>query len=216
MSATTRIIKLKLLTQVALVKVETSARTLAEFKAEPSVLELGIDWSGAKLIDRASKATFDLDEAVLPAIDSLMFVTPTKTKSGGCDYSHKECLEIIKVYKNGGNAVPFNASRTSTTALNKFIDDCIDYPDLLLYDVNEDGDTFLESSSNNNKYKKDVDSILEGECGCGKDDTEDSMKTIIINLIKKFWIEESNVVELVDETTLEDIDSEAKLLEGRV
>lgn len=117
--STTRVIKLKLLTQTELVKVETSARTFAEFKKEPAVSALGIDWNSAKLIDRASKASFDLDEAVLPAIDALMFVTPTKTKSGA-DLGYKEVKAKIKEFKEKGGIVPFNYTQATTTELNKF------------------------------------------------------------------------------------------------
>lgn len=115
----TRTIKLKLLTQTSLVKVETSARTFAEFKNEPTVMELGIDWNSAKLIDRATKATFDLDESVLPSVDSLMFVTPTKTKSG--IYTYQEARQKVKEYKDNGGNVPFNYTHSSTAQLNTFL-----------------------------------------------------------------------------------------------
>ena len=62
---TSRVLKLKVLTQSELVKVETSARTFGELKKEGAVMALGIDWSSAKLVDRASKASFEVDEAVL-------------------------------------------------------------------------------------------------------------------------------------------------------
>lgn len=114
-----RVIKLKLLTQNELVKVETSARTLGEFKNELTVQNLGIDWSSTKLIDRATKASFDLDEAVLPATDALIFVTPTKTKSGA--YSYREAIEAVKTYKANGGKVNFNYTHASTKQLNDFL-----------------------------------------------------------------------------------------------
>jgi hypothetical protein len=117
--STTRLIKLKLLTQTELVKVETSARTLGELKSESIVKGLGIDWANAKLIDRASKASFDLDESVLPAIDALMFVTPTKTKSGA-DLPYKEVKAKIKEYKEKGGVVNFNYTQATTSELNIF------------------------------------------------------------------------------------------------
>lgn len=92
---TTRTIKLKLLTQNNLVSVVTGVRTLAEFKKTPEVLALNIDWESTKLIDRESKAIFDLDEAVMPAINAIMFVTPTKTK-GGIDYSLMSYSDLRK------------------------------------------------------------------------------------------------------------------------
>lgn len=114
-----RVIKLKLLTQNELVKVETSARTLGEFKNESAVQSLGIDWNSTKLIDRATKASFDLDESVLPATDALIFVTPTKTKSGA--YTYKEAMEAVKAYKTSGGNVPFNYTHSSTKQLNEFL-----------------------------------------------------------------------------------------------
>lgn len=116
----TRVIKLKLLTQTDLVSVQTSARTFGEFKEEKVVKDLGIDWSSAKLIDRASKVSFDLDESVLPAINALMFVTPTKTKSGLIAY--KEVKSLIKDFKAKGGYVPFNYTQATTAQLNEFWD----------------------------------------------------------------------------------------------
>lgn len=115
---TVRTLKLKVLTQNELVKVETSARTFGEFKAE--VTELGIDWSSVKLIDRASKATYEVDDAVLPATDAIMFVMPTKSKAG-CDLSYKEAKEAVKQFKANGGNVPFNYTQASTEQLNKFL-----------------------------------------------------------------------------------------------
>lgn len=183
-----RVIKLKLLTQTELVKVETSARTLAEFKLEPIVKELSIDWSSAKLIDRASKATFDLDESVLPAIDSLMFVTPTKTKSGALDY--REAKAEVKKYKDNGGIVPFNYTTAGTSTLNEFLD------------------SIGKSTS----------------CNC-KSASTSSVKAQVINLIQDNWVEVIDseelgdlieTSELVDNTTLEDLDDEANALKGRI
>lgn len=181
-----RIIKLKLLTQNDLVVVETSARTLAEFKLDPTVAGLSIDWSSAKLIDRASKATFDLDESVLPAIDSLMFVTPTKTKSGVLSY--KEAKAEVKKYKDNGGVVPFNYTNASTETLNSFLD------------------------------------TLPNTCGCGVTIAA-SVKDLVISLIQDNWVEEVDtkeevdvieVSDLVDGTTLEDLDNEAQALKDRI
>lgn len=113
-----RILKLKVLTQNELVKVETAARTFGEFKAE--VTNLGIDWSSVKLIDRASKATYEVDNAVLPSVDAIMFVMPTKSKAGA-DLSYKDAKEAVKQYKMNGGNVPFNYTQASTEQLNKFL-----------------------------------------------------------------------------------------------
>jgi hypothetical protein len=115
----TRTIKLKLLTQQDLYPVSTSARTLGEFKQEEVVKSLEIDWSATKLIDRATKSTFDLDESILPEVDSIMFITPTKTKAGA--YTYKECQAKLKAYKENGGTKVFNYTGATTEKLNQFV-----------------------------------------------------------------------------------------------
>lgn len=115
----TRIIKLKLLSQTELVKIETSARTLGDFKAEPSVKALNIDWNSSQLVDKVTKATFNLDEAVLPAVDCIIFHFPTKTKSGAWDY--KSAKAEIKNLKEKGVEIPFNYTQATTTMLVDFV-----------------------------------------------------------------------------------------------
>ena len=77
-----RTIKIKLTTQANPVSIETSATYLSEFKSEPKVQELGINWGASKLIDKDSKITMELDDTLLPAGDAYFFVFPTKTNSG--------------------------------------------------------------------------------------------------------------------------------------
>jgi len=91
-----RIIKIKLTTQANPVSIETSASYLNEFKAEPKVQELNINWSNSKLIDMASKTTMELDNTLLPAGDAYFFVFPTKTSSG-VDYSKHSYSELRKI-----------------------------------------------------------------------------------------------------------------------
>lgn len=81
-----RTIKIKLTTQANPVSIETSATYLSEFKSEPKVQELGINWGASKLIDKDSKITMELDDTLLPAGDAYFFVFPTKTNSGA-DYN---------------------------------------------------------------------------------------------------------------------------------
>ena len=115
----TRTIKLKLLTKLALETVETSARTFGELKAE--IASLGIDWNSSKLIDRASKASFEMDDSVLPATDAIMFVMPTKSKAGaGLEY--KDVKAKIKAFRANGGNVPFNYTQATTQQLNSFWD----------------------------------------------------------------------------------------------
>jgi polyhydroxyalkanoate synthesis regulator phasin len=116
-----RVIKLKLMTQNSLVAVETDALTLGEFKQVDAVRALEIDWSNAKLIDRASKASFDLDESRLPEVDSIMFVTPVKTKAGMLPYS--EAKAQVKELIAEGKIESINWMGKTTEDLNRIIYD---------------------------------------------------------------------------------------------
>lgn len=111
-----RTIKLKVLTQNELVVVETNARTFGEFKTEVS--GLGIDWSSAKLIDKASKASFEVDNAILPATDALMFVMPVKSKAGA---SRSEMTAAVKALKEKGVEIPFNYTHATNKQLEDFL-----------------------------------------------------------------------------------------------
>jgi polyhydroxyalkanoate synthesis regulator phasin len=116
-----RVIKLKLMTQNSLVAVETDVLTLGEFKQVDAVRALEIDWSNAKLIDRASKASFDLDESRLPEVDSIMFVTPVKTKAGMLPYS--EAKAQVKELIAEGKIESINWMGKTTEDLNRIIYD---------------------------------------------------------------------------------------------
>ena len=116
----TRTIKLKVLTQSALVVIETGVRTLGEFKALPEVQALDLKWNQIKLIDRATKNSIELDSSLLPAIDCIIFVSATKTDSGMC--SRSELYSKIADLKNLGVEVPFNVTRTKTSELESFIE----------------------------------------------------------------------------------------------
>lgn len=117
----TRIVKLKLMTQQALVSIETGVRTFEEFKALPEVIAMNLQWDQITLIDRATRNTISLDGALLPNIDCLLFVQPTKTKSGGATRS--ELYAIIKEMQANGIEVPFNMTQTRTSVLEEFIED---------------------------------------------------------------------------------------------
>lgn len=184
-----RILKLKVLDRTELVKVETTSRTFGELKVEEVVKELGIDWSSAKLIDRASKAEFVLDEAVLPATDAVMFVMPTKSKAGA-DLPYKEVVAKINEYKAAGGVVPFNTVGKSTAKLNEFW--------------------------NSVQSTKAVSEELASE-NCPEEELE------VITLkpgkyilqVEGVEIEDVEEINLLDETTLEDLDEEAKQLKAR-
>ena len=119
-----RTLKLKLLTQADLVTIETEANTLKEFKNDPVVKDLNIRWEQAKLIDRETLASYELDDSILPVTNSIMFVTPIKTKSGV--YTYKEGVAKIKEYWANGGAEKFNLIGASTETINEFCRTFID------------------------------------------------------------------------------------------
>ena len=81
-----RKISFKLLTQTALIDINTEARTFGELKAEVRrnpQLASKIPFGDVQLMERVTKAVFmDIDSAILPEGDIILFVVPKKTKSG--------------------------------------------------------------------------------------------------------------------------------------
>lgn len=120
MSTTVRTIKIKMLDREQIVNIETAARTLGDFKQEAEVQKLDIDWGKIKMIDRLSKTSFELDEAVLPATDAIFFCFLTQTKSGA-DLPYKEAKAAIKELKEKGVTIPFNYTQATTAQLNAFL-----------------------------------------------------------------------------------------------
>lgn len=167
---TVRKISLKVLTQNELVKVETAARTFGEFKTE--VANLGIDWSSVKLIDRATKATFEVDDTVLPATDAIMFVMPTKSKAGASYQA--ELRTKIKELKENGVIIPFNYSHATNAQMKAF---------LVSVETPEEDD-----EENIIYLKPGVYTLVVESVELGKE------------------------IELVDETTLDDLEEEAQAL----
>lgn len=117
----TRTIKLKLLTQMNLVSIETSVRTLGEFKALPEVVALNLNWDQIKLIDRATQNSIELNSSVLPAIDAIIFVTATKTASGAMSQERKNLYKSMKALQGMGIHYPGFYSNAKTSDLAEFI-----------------------------------------------------------------------------------------------
>ena len=176
-----RVLKLKVLSQSELVKVETSARTFGELKKEEAVAALGIDWTSAKLIDRASKASFEVDEAVLPATDAIMFVMPTKSKAGASYQA--ELRAKIKDLKESGVEVPFNYTHATNSQMEAFL--------------------------------ASVETV-EKETSCTEELEVITLKPgKYILQVEGVEITEEAEVNLVDETTLDDLEDEAQMLMGK-
>lgn len=116
-----RKLRLKIGLQTQLMDITTDVRTFGEFKSLPQVQDLDINWDQNKLIDRETKNSFDIDEAILPAIESILFIVPSKTKSGSLTYSEakKKILTLIEE----GEIEKITWMGKSTADLNKIISD---------------------------------------------------------------------------------------------
>ena len=64
--------------QKDLIKHESAAQTFGELKKEMKQIK----WSGMRVVERSSKATLQMDDAILPQGDFLLFLVPEKVKSG--------------------------------------------------------------------------------------------------------------------------------------
>jgi hypothetical protein len=73
-----RKVVLKLTTQKDLIEHESSATTFGELKRELKQVK----WSGMRVVERATKATLQMDDAVLPQGEFILFLVPEKVKSG--------------------------------------------------------------------------------------------------------------------------------------
>jgi len=73
-----RKVVLKLTTQKDVIEHESAAMTFGELKKELRQVK----WSGMRVVERATKATLQMDDAVLPQGDFVLFLVPEKVKSG--------------------------------------------------------------------------------------------------------------------------------------
>lgn len=87
-----RKIKVKSPDRSDLVVFETNAVTKSDLLAQLS--NVGISTNNINLVDYHSDVTYELDQAVLPAIDCLLLIVPTKTSQGALDYTIEELSEM--------------------------------------------------------------------------------------------------------------------------
>jgi hypothetical protein len=73
-----RKVVLKLTTQKDLIEHQSNAVTFGELKKELRQVK----WSGMRVVERSTKTTLQMDEAVLPQGEFLLFLVPEKVKSG--------------------------------------------------------------------------------------------------------------------------------------
>lgn len=116
----TRVVKFKVQTQALPISVETDARTLGELKEVPAVKDLGIRWNEVSLIERRTKTTIELDDALLPASDCLILISPKQTKAGALSYKDARAA-VIKLMKAG--KIQFNLMGATTESLNKVLEE---------------------------------------------------------------------------------------------
>ena len=67
-----REVVLKLTTQKDLIKHQSEARTFGELKKEMRQVK----WSGMRVVERSTKATLQMADAVLPQGDFILFLVP--------------------------------------------------------------------------------------------------------------------------------------------
>lgn len=118
----TRVIKFKVQTQAQPISVETDARTLGELKEVEAVKNIGINWSEVSLVEKRTKTTLELDSALLPASDTIIFVSPIKTKAGA-DYPYAVAKAMVKQMIEDGIVDKFNYTHSTTSELNKIIEE---------------------------------------------------------------------------------------------
>lgn len=73
-----REVVIKLTGQKDLIKHQSSAMTFGDLKKELKQVK----WSGMRVVERSTKATLQLPDAVLPQGDFILFLVPEKVKSG--------------------------------------------------------------------------------------------------------------------------------------
>ena len=102
-----RTIKFKLLTQTNLESLTTNAVNFGELKQELKQIDWGrnINFNSVQFIERTTKVAYgNVDEAILPAVDSIFIVVPTQTKSG----------RIVDL-----DSMTYNGLRTYVSKLNR-------------------------------------------------------------------------------------------------
>jgi hypothetical protein len=127
--------------------IETNVSTLAELK--PLLRQREINYDGMKLLVGETKNELSEDVALLPEGDFKLYLTPSKTKSGGIDDSLEEIderleniedniSEILSILRNGNNSSAKSAPVVSNQALTS--EDMQDLEDIKKLAGNTDWD----------------------------------------------------------------------------
>lgn len=103
-----REVVIKVTSQKDLIKHQSSATTFGELKKEVKQVK----WSGMRVVERSTKTTLQMDEAVLPQGDFVLFLVPEKVKSGRKTEGGVEKLDDI-------NTANYNELRSHMSWLNR-------------------------------------------------------------------------------------------------
>ncbi|NCD06247.1 MAG: hypothetical protein EOL97_09015 [Spirochaetia bacterium] len=113
-----RTIRIKVGTKSSLINLTTSVSTVGELKK----LTSDINWKNTVIVDKDTKNSLVLDNALLPATNCTLFVLPQKSKAGYTYLGYKEAKAKIKELKEKGVEIPFNYTQATTAAMNEFLE----------------------------------------------------------------------------------------------
>lgn len=186
MSTSKRTVTLKITTQKNLITFESSARTFGELKAERP----DIKWDGMRVVERVTKNTLQVDDAILPATEFLLFVVPEKVKSGA-----ESTFDVDKA--------SYNELRSHISFLNKMKD----------AGLSLDGKIDELRATLNKYYKKAGKTVPEG-IEALVDKIEESRVSIntavdsLIEAVKNGDVSAVDTTEYVIKTSVDDLEKE--------
>lgn len=184
-----RTVTLKLTSQKDVISFESSARTFGDLKKEMK----DVKWDGMRVVERVSKNTLQMDDAILPGTDFLLFLVPEKVKSGHLEEignideaSYNECRSHIS-YLNKEEDADICMSG-GLNDLRERLNDYYNDDEDLLSDCDDDDDeidaiTAIENARE--KINEAIDLIIANSGNLGKDETEYLFKLSIDDLEKE-------------------------------
>ena len=168
-----RTIRIKSPDRQSLVVFRTSAVTRGELIKEINESELGISTANIDFVDYNSDVTYSLDGAVLPSIDCLLLIVPTKTSQGSFDYTIEELYELgyndlrsygSKLNKTLGANIDLSGNRSNI--LNNILDYYEEMESLKDDDYEDDDDYETDDFIYVPVKKSDVLEILNLKNNC--------------------------------------------------
>lgn len=87
---------------------ESSATTIGELK--PELSRNNVDLAGNQILEQSTRATLDRDDSKLPEGDTVLFLMPSKTKSGNWNpFDENKKEELCELYDNLVEAIDAKA-----------------------------------------------------------------------------------------------------------